>query len=170
VGCLLLSHRPEKEDSVKKFGAIGALAALATTVAVIMPLTSATGTPGAAETLKYTAIFRDSQFTNVDADDSGGDTAGDYFVGNFPLRQGGKNRGHLEFHCAIVTENPTRNLCSGVVHISGRGEFAVTDVSNADAEKEKVAITGGTGEFGGASGNGKFEFGKNRAHFTFKLK
>jgi hypothetical protein len=155
---------------MKKIGAIGALGALLATLAVISPLTSATGAPGAATTLRYTAIFRDSQFTNVDADDSGGDTAGDYFVGNFLLRQGGKNRGHLEFRCDVVTENPTRNLCSGVVHIAGKGELAVTDVSNSDAEKEKVAITGGTGEFGGASGNGKFDFGKNRAHFVFKLK
>jgi len=154
---------------VKKLGTFGALAALLASVAVISPLTSATGAQGA-ETVKYTAIYRDGQMTEVDADGSGDETAGDYFVGNFVLRSGGKTRGHLEFHCDLATVSPNRNLCSGVVHISGRGELAVADVSNSDSEVEKVAITGGTGDFGGASGNGKFVFGRNRAQFTFKIK
>lgn len=156
---------------MKKFGAIGALAALATAVAVIMPLPSATGTPGAASTLKYTALYRDSRITDVDADSSNSDTAGDYFVGSFALRQGGKVRGHLDFHCDQVTVDPDKDLCSGVVHIDGSGEFAVADVSPSEAANSKVIITGGNGEFGGASGNGKFDFsGRHRAHFTFKIK
>jgi hypothetical protein len=154
---------------VKKLGVIGAVAALATAVAMILPLTSATGAQGA-ETLKYTARNRDGQFTEVDSDGSGDASAGDYFVGNFVLRNGGKVRGHLEFHCDLATVGPDRNLCSGVVHLDGRGELAVADVSASDADSEKVAITGGTGDFGGAGGNGKFVFGANRVHFTFKIK
>jgi hypothetical protein len=164
-----VTGRLEKEDSMKKFGALGALAALLAAFAVISPITAATGAQGA-ETLKYTVRLRDAQLHDIDADGSGDETAGDYFVGNFLLRQGGKNRGHLEFHCDLATVSPNRNLCSGVAHIAGRGEFAVADVSNSEAETEKVAITGGTGDFGGAGGNGKFVFGRNRAHFTFKVK
>ena len=154
---------------MKKLGALGALVALLAAIAVISPLTSATGAQGA-ETLRYTALNKDGQLTQVDADGSGGISAGDYFVGNFILRQGGKGRGHLEFHCDLATVDPSRQLCSGVVHISGRGEIVVADVSGSGANVEKVSITGGTGDFGGASGNGKFVFGKNRATFTFKIK
>ena len=154
---------------MKKFGALGALAALLAAFAVISPITAATGAQGA-ETLKFTAINRDGQFHNVDADGSEDESAGDYFVGNFVLRSGGKTRGHLEFHCDLATVSPNRNLCQGVAHIAGRGELVVADVSNSDSEKEKVTVTGGTGDFGGVGGNGKFEFGRNRVHMTFKIK
>lgn len=153
---------------MKKVGAISAFVSLLTALAVIPPLASAK--PQAATTLKYTAIFRDAQFTNVDADDSGGESVGDSFVGNFVLRQGGKERGHLEFSCDQVTSSPDRDLCFGVVHLDGRGEFSVSDVSGHSSTHSKVMIMGGTGEFGSAGGNGQFDFGKNRAHFTFKLK
>jgi hypothetical protein len=153
---------------MKKVGAISAFVSLLTALAVIPPLASAK--PQAATTLKYTAIFRESQITNVDADDSGDESVGDAFVGNFVLRQGGKVRGHLEFRCDQVTSSPDRDLCTGVVHLDGRGEFGVSDVSAHDSERSKVMITGGTGEFGSAGGNGQFDFRQNRAHFTFKLK
>lgn len=154
---------------MKKLGAIGALAALLAAIAVISPLTSATGAQGA-ETLKYTAVNRDGQLTDVDADGSGDSSAGDYFVGNFVLRRGGKARGHLEFHCFLATVSPDRTVCHGVAHIAGRGELALADVANADSNVQKVTITGGNGDFGGASGNGRFEFGKNRAHLTFTVR
>ena len=154
---------------MKKASTFVGLALLLSAVAVVSPLTTATGAQGG-QTLKYSAIFRDSQFTDVDSDDSGGESAGDTFVGNFILRHGGKARGHLEFHCFIVTISPNRDLCHGVVHINGSGEFAVADVSPHDSESSKVMITGGTGEFGSAGGNGKVDFGRNRAHFVFKIK
>jgi hypothetical protein len=154
---------------MKRLAPVTAIVALLATIAAISPLTTASGQAGG-ETLKFSARLSDGQFHPVDADNSGDETPGDYFVGNFALRHGGKGRGHLEFRCDVVTEAPDRNLCAGVVHINGRGEISVTDVSPSDSETEKVTITGGIGDFGGAGGNGKFEFGRNRATFTFKIK
>lgn len=154
---------------MKKLVPVTAIVALLASIAAISPLTSASGQAGG-ETLRFTARLSEGQFHVVDVDDNGAENPGDYFVGNFVLRNGGKVRGHLEFRCDLVTESPARNLCSGVVHVDGRGEMAVSDVSPSDSETEKVTITGGIGDFGGATGNGKFDFRRNRATFVFKLK
>ena len=152
---------------MRKLRLTAAAAALATLVAIILPVTGATGAQGG-RTLKFSALY--GQQTEVDATGDGDMGAGDYFVGNFILRRGGRERGHLEFHCAIVTTSPQRELCHGVAHIDGHGEIVLASVASSSRDSEKVAITGGSGEFGGASGNGKFEFGRARAHMTFTIR
>jgi hypothetical protein len=154
---------------MRRVGRFVGLAALLGLVAVVSPLTSATGAKGG-QTLRFSSRNSDNQFYAVDVDDSGDENPGDYFVGNFVLRHGGKTRGHLEFQCAVATASPARRLCHGVAHVDGQGEFVVEDVAPANAESERVTITGGTGTFGDASGNGKFVFGRNRIQLTFKLK
>lgn len=154
---------------MKKLGAFAGIVALLATVAVLSPLTNASGA-GGAETLKFTALNREGHQTQVDADGSGDETAGDYFVGNFVLRHGGKVLGHFEFHCDIATIAPNRTLCNGVAHIDGRGEIVAADVASESANTNKPAITGGTGDFGGASGNALLTFGKSRTHVTFTVR
>jgi hypothetical protein len=154
---------------MRKLGGFAAIAVTATLIATLLPLAGAGAQGG--RTLKYSAPYRELQQTEVDATGDGDLGAGDYFVGGFVLRRGGRARGHVEFRCDIVTTNPERELCHAVAHIDGFGELVLDDVSNAGKLTQKVAITGGTGQFGDASGNAFLDFrGSNRAYFTFHVR
>lgn len=154
---------------MRKLATAGAIAVVVAVGAVMLVPTQATGAKE--RTLKFSAKYADLQQFEVDADDSGELGPGDYFVGGFVLRRGGRVRGHLEFHCDIVTAQPERELCHAVAHVDGFGELVLDDVSNANRFTEKAAITGGTGRFGGASGNAFLDFRKaKRAYFTFNVK
>ncbi len=154
---------------MKKLAAFAGIASLLAGLALVGPSTAA---PAArkAETLKFTSVYKDNQFTTVDADQSGDDTAGDSFTGNFVLRHGGKTRGHLEFNCVLATVQPSRDLCTGVVHISGRGELSVTDVSPHDSDHSKAIVNGGSGSLGGAQGHMTLDFRRHRVTVTIVVR
>lgn len=117
-------------------------------------------TAGAKQTLRYKLAFRASEFYNIDANDNGStDDPGDYQVGEFVMKKGGSSAGHLNFQCVTTSTSPARDLCSAVVHITGKGLVTLSAVQRHGGSNSIItAIDGGTRAFRGASGIVQLDF------------
>jgi hypothetical protein len=81
---------------------------------------------------------------------------GDYIVGDDPLADAvtGKEVGTLAFECFVVTTGDTLYHCPGItITLTGRGQIVFTEFYwDGVTRPETSPITGGTGEFLGATG------------------
>jgi hypothetical protein len=81
---------------------------------------------------------------------------GDYLVGDDPLTDAvtGTEVGTLAFECFIVTTRDTLYHCPGItITLTGRGQIVFTEFYwDGVTRPETSPITGGTGEFLGATG------------------
>jgi hypothetical protein len=123
----------------------------------------------AAETLKYNIHFQTAEFYEVDADDSGSKSAGDYEAGEFVLDKGGDAAGAFEFVCTRTAAEPKRDQCVGTAKIRGRGMISAQGVQRANGEKFVASITGGTGEFENAGGTLYLNFSNRVSTATFRI-
>jgi hypothetical protein len=111
-------------------------------------------------------------YKSVDVKDDkapAGTSVGDEHSGFFKLYNHGKAVGHFDYNCVITHVDPGRQECRATAHFKGRGRIAAEGNLSANATKSRVAITGGTGEFNGASGNLVLSFKKHGVHLRFNM-
>jgi hypothetical protein len=142
----------------------GTAAGLAALVLVLQPF-QATGQTAAAETLTFKA--KDGTFRLIDMAPKGEHpSAGDYFAITSRLFKGGERIGTLHATCLVTrrTANPANTplLCQGVYRLPG-GKLAGTALLVGENPVTRIAITGGTGQYAGASGVSVEESGEGPA-------
>ena len=150
---------------------LGVVAVAATGIAAI-PLAHSQGSNR--ETFTLTSKDSQSHEADIDADNSGGDSPGDYFVGHQPLFRGGRNAGRLIDHCDVIQvgERFFQGRCNGTFHVDGRGNLEVSGVftfSQHHGGGGGFSITGGTGDFRDASGRMSFVGRQHGSKFTFHV-
>lgn len=119
------------------------------------PMT-ATGSTSA-ETITFN--MRDGTFRFIDIPPKGEvPGAGDSFVVTNPLFKGGDRIGTLHAECTVTrrTADPDNVpfLCGGIYRLQG-GQISGDTSFKGDTRVIKVAITGGTGDYAGASGEAR---------------
>lgn len=127
-------------------GAVVGLAAL--TVGSVGP---ATGHGDSHDDDTIRVLSTSTEDTYVDNGDAG-ESQGDTFVFTSKLTQRGKTVGHTGVVCTITSEVRLENLCIGTARFDD-GQLAVQGLfGEDDADEFELAITGGTGDWEGASG------------------
>ena len=117
---------------------------------------TATGTTSGATTLSFD--FRPETFKVIDMPPKAAGnelSPGDYFVLTNGLYQGGERVGALHATCVVTrkaaTPERTRLLCSGSYKVPG-GTLVGTALLRTSGQTSHIAVTGGTGQYAGASG------------------
>jgi len=92
--------------------------------------------------------------------------------GRFTLRKSGSKRGQFVFVCTYATTDPVRQVCEGGIRIKGGGRiFIAAAPERANTNKTVTGISGGTGEYAGATGTVELDFrGRRGAHITIRLR
>ena len=117
---------------------------------------AATGTTGGTT---LTFHFRSETFRPVDVPPRGGDEAppspGDYIVVTNGLYQSGDRVGALHATCVVTRRvaNPDKTplFCSGAYKVPG-GTIVGSALLRISGSTSHIAVTGGTGQYAGASG------------------
>jgi hypothetical protein len=120
--------------------------------ALLIPGAVASARPsddGHGRTLQFHVEFSPLNYTDFGEP---GFSAADVIVFNDTLFQGGERVGHEVGSCVLVDTSGTAN-CTGVVVLDGRGTITFA-FENAPPPEKTLAITGGTGEFRSAGGEG----------------
>jgi hypothetical protein len=137
----------------RKLAASAALLAIVSVLVVAAHPTTATGST-ATETLTFTS--RPGTFRFFDVAPKGElPTTGDSLVITNRLFKGGERIGTLHAECVVTRKvaNPdnTPMLCQGVYVLDG-GTISGTAMLLSNDAVTKIAVTGGTGTYAGASG------------------
>ena len=126
------------------------------------------------ETLR--AFTRDGQTreTDIDADNSGRQSAGDYFIGRAPLIHDGRKVGREDHRCDILQAGRrfARVRCSGTFHFNGRGNIEISGVATFSRRSSGgggFSILGGTTDFRDAGGRATVKGTHNGTIFTFRV-
>jgi opacity protein-like surface antigen len=142
-------------------------------IAVLMSsvMVAALAAPAQAAT-KHVHAFAPYSKSAENSDDKAppGPSQGDEHSGYFKMFNHGKGVGHFDYTCVTTHVDPGREECHATAHFTGRGRIVVEGNTNSGAQKSRVAITGGTGEFNGASGNLVLNFRRHGAHLRFNLR
>ena len=137
-----------KELRVTAVGAALVTAALLIPGAVASAGSSADGS-GGGRTMRFDVEFSPPNYTDFGPT---GFSAPDVIVFRDTLLRDGEPVGHEVGSCVLVDTEGTAN-CTGVVTLDGRGTIAFA-FENAPPPEKTLAITGGTGEFRSAGGEG----------------
>jgi hypothetical protein len=159
----------------KRLQTLGALVVLIAASSVGGSVPSALSQGGNGETFKLKSIDNKEEVITVDANDSGEDDSGDYEVGAGPVFQGGKKVGNQRHECFFMPfgKDSFISRCGATFKVQGRGTIEVHGTLRFDrggGVGSSFSITGGTGEFSGASGSMKFDGTRNSTIFTFKVR
>jgi hypothetical protein len=138
--------------------AIVGAAALAGSVVLLQgPLASASPTGGHHDGDRGTVLEFDVQFSPFHLTDPAGDgpTAGDTIVFDDVLLVEGTQVGHEVGSCDVVDVTDTGPVasCTAVLTVDGRGTITYS-LENAPPPRKELAVTGGSGEFRSAGGEG----------------
>jgi hypothetical protein len=113
---------------------------------------------------------------DIDADNSGGSSAGDYTVGHAVDRSHGKVVGSDRNSCLLVSDPPAfKAECSGTFTFPGKGSISlmgpITFTQHGPKDNPaKLAIIGGTGKYANATGTAYAKFHQgNATTFTFSV-
>jgi hypothetical protein len=82
-----------------------------------------------------------------------GPSAGDLFGSEGPVRQDGEQVGR--FSSACTATGPLVGQCELTLRLKGRGRIEAAGNVKNPRKRNRISITGGTGEFRGAEGVGK---------------
>jgi len=142
------------------------------TAALVIPGSVASADPsdaghgkGNGRTLTFDVEFSPTSYTDLG---DPGFSGGDVIVFNDALFEDGEQVGHEVGSCVLVDTNGTAN-CTGVVTLDGRGTIAFA-FENAPPPEKVLAITGGSGEFRSAGGEGTLvENGDGTGTLTLSL-
>lgn len=102
--------------------------------------------------LSFHVLFSPFSFTDVG---DPGPSAGDMIVFHDVLQQGTKTVGDEVGSCVLVDPDGLSN-CTGVVRLTNRGTIAFAFV-NAPPPHKVLAVTGGSGQFATARGDGTLD-------------
>ena len=129
---------------IRKLAAFGAVLALG----AMMLGTSLTGaSAGTSEEIRFRAITTES--TNLDLGDEG-PSLGDQYIFHDVLKREGEKIGHDGGVCTITSEKGMELQCLVTVYLSD-GQITLQGLAT-DGEEFVFAVTGGTGQYQGASG------------------
>jgi allene oxide cyclase-like protein len=128
----------------RKIAALGAVLALAVSLwGTILSGASA----GASEQIQFRAIT--TQASNLDLGEEGL-SLGDEFIFRDVLRHAGEKIGHDGGVCTVTSINGPETQCLVTVSLTG-GQIVIAGLNKGDQEF-LFAVTGGTGQYQGASG------------------
>ena len=103
-------------------------------------------------TLTFHVLFSDPSYTDLGAPEF---SAADVIVFHDQLQQGTQTVGDEVGNCVMVDETGLSN-CSGVVQLTNRGTIAFSFL-NLPPPHKVLAITGGSGQFATARGDGTLD-------------
>jgi hypothetical protein len=131
-----------------------AAASLAALVLLIQgsALAAGTGNDRGGHTMTFHVLFPPFNYTDLGAP---GPSAADVIVFHDQLLQGAKTVGDEVGSCVLVDETGLSN-CTGVMRLENRGTITYSFV-NAPPPHKVLAITGGSGEFRTARGDGTLD-------------
>ena len=115
-------------------------------------LGAATGNDRGGHTMTFHVLFSDPNYTDLGAP---GFSAADVIVFHDQLLQSAKAVGDEVGSCVLVDETGLSN-CSGVVQLEDRGTITFSFV-NAPPPHKVLAVTGGSGQFRTARGDGTLD-------------
>ena len=122
-------------------------------VGLVVAGASASAGTGAEDETVLALDVRTSPFSLTDLGEPGL-SAADQIVFHDQLLQDGNHVGHQVGGCVLVDAEAFAN-CTGVVTLDGRGTITYA-FENAPPPEKTVAITGGSGDFRAAHGDGVF--------------
>jgi hypothetical protein len=133
---------------------VAAVGAVLVVSAVLIPEAAAGARPsadgsGSGRTMRFDVEFSPPNYTDFGPT---GFSAPDVIVFRDTLLRDGEPVGHEVGSCVLVDTAGTAN-CTGVVTLDGRGTIAFA-FENAPPPEKTLAVTGGTGEFRSAGGEG----------------
>ena len=133
---------------------VAAVGAVLVVSAVLIPEAAAGARPsadggGGGRTMRFDVEFSPPNYTDFGPT---GFSAPDVIVFRDTLLRDDEPVGHEVGSCVLVDTDGTAN-CTGVVTLDGRGTIAFA-FENAPPPEKTLAITGGTGEFRSAGGEG----------------
>lgn len=146
------------------------VAAIATTLISAVAL-AAVAPPAHAATKHVHALapYAKAQMAKDDKEPAG-TSIGDEQSGSFKLYNHGKGVGHFDYTCVVTHVSPNRQECHATAHFKNRGRIVAEGNTSPSADRSRVAITGGTGEFGGAGGSLVLTFQRRAAHLRWNLR
>ena len=128
-------------------------------------LGAATGNDRGGHTMTFHVVFQPFNYTDLGAP---GPSAADVIVFHDQLLQSGKTVGDEVGSCVLVDETGLSN-CTGVMQLENRGTIAFSFVNSPPPHKV-LALTGGSGEFRTARGDGTLdENGDGTATLVLRL-
>jgi hypothetical protein len=152
-------------------------------VAALLAVTlSTTGSAAPSRAQTFTLVTRDAEgnFNVVDNAPraerpifrGGRLSAGDFFVFHQPVLLKGRRVGAVDVQCTAARGGKSferaRFACQGAYGLK-RGTITVQAVFKGGADVVRIAITGGTGKYEGASGSIRSISGENRSRDVFHL-
>src|SRR4051812_22945797 len=108
--------------------------------------------PGQDRVMTFRVIFSPFDYTDLGAP---GPSAADVIVFHDQLQQGGKAVGDEVGSCTVIDSNGLAN-CTGIVRLGERGTITYSFV-NAPPPHKVLALTGGSGQFRTARGDGTLD-------------
>ena len=108
--------------------------------------------PGGGRTMTFHVVFEPFNYTDLGAP---GPSAADVIVFHDQLFQNGEAVGDEVGSCVLVDETGLSN-CSGVMQLEDRGTITFSFV-NAPPPHKVLAVTGGSGQFWTAGGDGTLD-------------
>jgi hypothetical protein len=130
----------------------GAAAVAASTALVLATLAAAQPSAAASDdrgSLRFDVVFSPPSYTDLG---DPGFSAADVLVFHDQLLRNGAEVGHEVGSCVLVEAAGLAN-CTGVVTLDGRGTVTFA-FENAPPPEKTLAITGGSGDFRNAGGDG----------------
>ena len=129
--------------------------------------------PAKSQTLVFNVVF--SPFEPIEANNVRNPKSpfalGDEIVANDQLFSHGQHVGDDAFSCVIVSAPPGALLanCNGIFRLPG-GTIAIQTTAIPGPAPKQLAVTGGTGTYGNAGGDGTLvEFGNGNGKLTLHL-
>ncbi len=136
--------------STRVAGGAAAVAASALLVLAVLAVAGPSASAGEDEDrLRFHVEFSPPSYTDLG---EAGFSAADVLVFNDHLVRDGRQVGHEVGSCVLVDASGLSN-CTGVITLDGRGTIAFA-FENAPQPEKTLAITGGSGDFGSAEGDG----------------
>ena len=132
---------------IKKLSAFGAALALG---AMMWGTTLTSASAGTGEVLQFRAVTTEA--TNLDLGEDG-PSLGDQYIFHDVLKSEGEKVGHEGGVCTIVSVRRAELQCVVTAYLSG-GQITVQGLAT-DGEMFVFAVTGGTGQYQGASGEAR---------------
>jgi hypothetical protein len=130
---------------IRKIAALGAVLALGLTLwGTILSSASA----GASEEIRFRAITTEASELDLGEE---GLSLGDEFIFRDVLRHAGEKIGHDGGVCTVTSVKGPEIQCLVTVSLSG-GQIVIAGLIKGNPEEFVFAVTGGTGQYQGASG------------------
>jgi hypothetical protein len=128
-----------------------AVGVLVTVPAAIALQTSATGTTAAPQTITFKQRAGTFRYVDLPPRGTPAPSPGDMFLITNKLYKAGERIGTLQARCVVMRRGNAPWLCDGAYRLRN-GIISGTAVIFEDNTRNRIAVTGGTGAYAGATG------------------